>query len=254
MESLYAAMLIAHSYLRWLVLALALWVSLQSFMAWRRARRWKALQERVHALFSGVLRVQFLLGLSLYLFLSPLSGAFFSNPATAIKVSEFRFFGLEHALMMLVAVAVAESGRARSKKLSDARRRQRVVFSSTSIALLLMLAAVPWPFMPIHRPLFRTTKASNATYPASDDCPPSYTERCASCHGESGRGDGVLAATLPIRPRSFADVAWNPTNERLRNIVREGGAVHGLSPVMPAHPDLSSQELDALLRCLRSFR
>jgi mono/diheme cytochrome c family protein len=253
MDQLYALTLFAHSYLRWLVLALALWVSVQSFIGWRRATPWKQLHERFHALFSGVLRLQFVIGLGLYLFLSRLSRAFFTDPGVAIKVREFRFFGLEHALMMLVAVAVAESGRGRSKRVDDPKRRQRTVFLTTSVALLLMVLAVPWPFMPTHRPLLRSTSASRTPVIASEACPPSYRERCASCHGTNGRGNGVLAATLATRPRSFADPTWHRADERLRSIIRDGGAMHGMSPLMPAHADLSSQELDALVACLRSF-
>ena len=254
MDQLYAIVLGIHSAVRWLVLGLERWVSVRSFIGWRRAEPWGTLHERSHALFSGVIRLQFLLGLGLYLFLSPISRAFFNNPGAAIKVSEFRFFGLEHALMMVLAVGVAEFGRGRSKRLTEPRKRQRTVFLSSFFALLLMIAAVPWPFMPTRRPLLRTQVQSSPAGLASQVCPPSYRQRCASCHGADGRGDGVLAATLPTRPRSFVDPAWNPEAARLKSIIREGGGVHGLSPLMPAHADLSSQELDALVACVRSFR
>lgn len=32
-----------------------------------------------------------------------------------------------------------------------------------------------------------------------------YGMHCASCHGESGRGDGPAAAALPLRPSDFTD-------------------------------------------------
>jgi cbb3-type cytochrome c oxidase subunit III len=32
-----------------------------------------------------------------------------------------------------------------------------------------------------------------------------FHERCAPCHGDTGRGDGVLADVLQIRPRNYHD-------------------------------------------------
>jgi len=34
-----------------------------------------------------------------------------------------------------------------------------------------------------------------------------YMEYCAVCHGESGRGDGVLAADLPVSPADLTGIA-----------------------------------------------
>ena len=81
-----------------------------------------------------------------------------------------------------------------------------------------------------------------------------YTERCSSCHGDTGRGDGVVGRTLDPRPRDFDDPAWQSavSDDRIRFVIRHGGAAAGLSTSMAAHPDLSDAELDALVAWIRS--
>ncbi len=58
-----------------------------------------------------------------------------------------------------------------------------------------------------------------------------YRERCSPCHGDTGRGDGVLADLLPIRPRNYhADrFRWGTRWEDIERTVRLGR-----SGVMPA--------------------
>lgn len=63
-----------------------------------------------------------------------------------------------------------------------------------------------------------------------------YTVLCASCHGNSGKGDGPAAAALTPKPRSLADEKYMKTlsNEYLFKIIKNGGASVGKSPLMPA--------------------
>ena len=66
--------------------------------------------------FVGVVDLQFTLGAWLYLFASPLSHAFFADFGAGMRQPLLRFFGLEHALGMLIAVALIHIGRTRSKR------------------------------------------------------------------------------------------------------------------------------------------
>ena len=252
---LHAIVLFLHSYQRWLVLGLALAVAARSLSGLRSERPWSSSEDRLHAGFVWSMRIQFILGVLLYVLLSPITDAFFSSLRAAMKVGDLRFFGLEHALMMLAAVAVADTGRARSKRIADPRARRRRVCWTTGIPLLLMLAAVPWPFMPTKRPLLRSAPATAQVTTQVAACPPIYQSRCAACHGGSGRGDGVVASGLKPAPRNFSDHAWrgSRTTTELRRVIREGGPALGMSPLMPANSDLSDAELDALANCVSSF-
>lgn len=255
--SSYSVTLFAHSYLRWVVLGLAGVVLVRAFTGWRRAREWTRLDERLHTAFVASIDTQLLVGLLLYLGLSPISKAFFAAPGSGMKDAILRFYGVEHVTVMIAAVAVVHIGRARSKKAATPELRQRRVWTTTLAALLLILTSIPWPSLRHGRPLFRgTTAAAPATAePTAIACPPVYAERCATCHGESGQGDGVAAQGLRPPPRSFSDAQWadTRTDAQLRAVIRDGGAAHGLSAMMLPHRDLSDAELDALVTCVRSF-
>ena len=252
---LHAIVLFLHSYQRWLVVGLAIAVAVRALGNSKSARPWSTSEDGLHAAFVWSMRIQFILGALLYLLLSPITDAFFENVRGGLKLTELRFFGLEHVVMMLAAVAITDAGRARSKRIADPRSRRRRVGLTSGIPLLLMLAAVPWPFMPAKRPLFRSPPASAQVRTQLPACPPTYQSRCVACHGGDGRGDGVLASGLKPAPRDFTSSAWRGTRTpvELRRVIREGGPALGLSPLMPANTDLSDAELDALVSCVSSF-
>lgn len=247
--------LVLHSWLRWVVLTLAVVVAVRAFRGWRGARAWEPSDERAHRALIGVLDLQFLLGVALYLVLSPFRRAFFADLGPAMKVSVLRFFGLEHVVSMLLAVAILHVGRKRSKKQTDVRLRHRLVFMTTLAGFLVAFAAVPWPFSHVKRPLFRTSTGGTGVPapPSLHACPPVYQSRCATCHGTSGAGDGVLSASLSPKPRAFGDSAFQAArnDDALAAVIRGGGLSRGLSPLMPAHPDLSPQEIRSLVGCVR---
>lgn len=110
-------------------------------------------------------------------------------------------------------------------------------------------------------------EVSTATAAATASAPPVsradreaqtiFQARCAPCHGSAGRGDGPAAAGLVPRPRDLSQPSWQGsiTDAQIERVIRDGGASIGLSPVMPAHPDLSGQpqRMSALRRLVRSF-
>jgi hypothetical protein len=160
--SLYAGVLFVHSFLRWLVLCLLVAVTARSFLAWRRSHDWSRAHDRAHVALVKVVYVQFLLGLILYVFLSPFSAAFLANVGASLKQPVLRFFGLEHGFTMFAAVGVIHEGRKRSSRAATPRLRHRQVWITTLIALLLICAAIPWPFLQHGRPLFRVAASTAA--------------------------------------------------------------------------------------------
>jgi cytochrome c oxidase cbb3-type subunit 3 len=79
-----------------------------------------------------------------------------------------------------------------------------------------------------------------------------YRLLCASCHGESGKGDGPAAAALPAKPRSLVDTQYMKTlsDEHLFKAIKDGGAAVGKSPLMPPW---SGQLSDAKIRDLVAY-
>jgi len=79
-----------------------------------------------------------------------------------------------------------------------------------------------------------------------------FSERCVTCHGANGGGDGPASAGLVPKPRNFQDSAWQKTvsDEYIEQIVQYGGSAVGKSPAMPANPDLMSKP--AVVAALRT--
>ncbi|MCX5745916.1 MAG: cytochrome c [Proteobacteria bacterium] len=100
-----------------------------------------------------------------------------------------------------------------------------------------------------------------ATPPAADPAKKAqsmYAMVCQMCHGETGRGDGTMAKNLPVKPRDYADAAWQAsvTDDDLRKAILLGGAGIGKSPLMPGQPQLKDQPdvLNGLVAIIRGFK
>lgn len=151
----YIAVLYAHSYLRWLVIAMTLLVIARSAAAWVNARAWTENDARTHAVYVRVVDIQFTLGALLYLFLSPFVRVFYRLPG-AYHEPLLRFFGIEHALGMFIAVSLVHIGEIRARRAADSGLiKHRGVCIATALALLAIAVSVPWPFLRYGRPLLR---------------------------------------------------------------------------------------------------
>ncbi|MCB9715256.1 MAG: c-type cytochrome [Myxococcales bacterium] len=82
-----------------------------------------------------------------------------------------------------------------------------------------------------------------------------WRERCATCHGLDGDGDGPQGRYLEVKPRRLSDRAWQATvdDQRLRTVIVEGGPAVGLHVGMAPNPDLRDQPavVEALVRHIR---
>jgi len=80
-----------------------------------------------------------------------------------------------------------------------------------------------------------------------------FSQLCTPCHGAEGRGDGPASATLNPRPRNLTDVAYmKPLDDRyLFELISRGGIALGKSPLMPAQPTLTAQDLNNVIVYLR---
>jgi mono/diheme cytochrome c family protein len=63
-----------------------------------------------------------------------------------------------------------------------------------------------------------------------------YTTYCVSCHGEKGKGDGVAAGSLPVKPKDHTNgaVMNQMTDQSLVDVISKGGGATGKSTFMPA--------------------
>ena len=148
---MYPFLLSLHNIFRWVVLAAALWAVFRFLSGWLGHRAFTEGDAKARKLYPMLLGIQFLIGLIVY-FLSPLVGMMFDNFKGAMAIDDIRFFGMEHAIVMLVATALAHIGAGVSRKAADdaAKFRKGAIFFVLSLAA--MLFAIPW-----WRPMFRMT-------------------------------------------------------------------------------------------------
>jgi hypothetical protein len=148
-----SAVLTVHSLLRWVVLLAGL-VAVGLGIAGWRGRSWQPVDRIAGRAFIGTLDLQLLIGLLLYVVLSPTVGSAMANIGEAMRDSMARFFLVEHPLGMVAAIALAHVGNVRIKKSADDAQRHRTAAIFFGLALLLILLSIPWPGMPAGRPLW----------------------------------------------------------------------------------------------------
>ena len=150
---MYSATVALHSLIRWLVILTGLAAAGRGVAGWNK-RSWTSGDDRAGMLFIAALDIQLLLGLLLYLVLSPTVSNAFRNIGAAMKDPLLRFFLVEHAVGMLIAIVLAHIGRVRTKKATPDDAKQRAAGVFYGLALILILLSIPWPGMPAGRPLF----------------------------------------------------------------------------------------------------
>ena len=152
---MYATVLWAHSWVRWVILLSGLVVWFRAIGSATARRPWTSTDELWGLLFIISLDVQLLLGVVLYAFLSPFTAAAFLNFGEAMGNSSLRFWAVEHPFGMLIAIALAHVGRAKARRASPDTRRHRLVTIFVGLALVIAIASIPWPFTPVARGLVR---------------------------------------------------------------------------------------------------
>jgi high-affinity iron transporter len=78
-----------------------------------------------------------------------------------------------------------------------------------------------------------------------------YTQRCASCHGVAGAGDGTLARSLTKLPPEIGTMAWQVehSDEEIAAVVKQGIA----GSAMPPSGDLTDAQAAAVVAYTRTL-
>jgi hypothetical protein len=154
---MYNFFLITHSWLRWAVLIMAVYAIYKNYEGFTSGRKWLAADKKVNTLFMSTLHLQLLIGLILYVGYSPVVQSFLADVKGSMKVSELRFWGMEHFVGILVGIIIAQIGSIRAKKqLSDAGKF-RTAFFFFLIATVIILLMIPFGIWNADRPMFRVS-------------------------------------------------------------------------------------------------
>jgi hypothetical protein len=152
---MYSAFLGVHSYLRWVVVIAGLLVIARAIMGVAGRRDWSAGETAGVKVFTIALDVQFLIGLLLYVWLSPFMRDAWADMAATMRNAPLRFFAVEHVTGMLIGLALAHVGRSKIAKAADAAQKHKLAVIFISLAMVVIMLSIPWPGMPGGRPLLR---------------------------------------------------------------------------------------------------
>lgn len=130
-----------HSGFRWIVLALLIYAIFNAFTKWQSGKSFEEKDRKINLFTMISTHIQILLGFALY-FMSPRV----QFGSETMKVSELRFFTVEHLAMMLIVAILITIGNAMSKKAADDASKFKKTFIYFLIALIIILVAIPWPF------------------------------------------------------------------------------------------------------------
>jgi hypothetical protein len=128
----------AHSGLRWVALILLLLAIVNAFTSKTYEKK-----HRLINLFAMVtLHTQLLIGLVQYFVTSQkvqFIDGWMKNPL-------LRFYGMEHILLMIIAIVLVTIGHSKSKKGATPEEKFKPIKLWYVIGLVLILASIPWPF------------------------------------------------------------------------------------------------------------
>src|ERR1700761_5197630 len=153
---MYQVLLYLHSFLRWVILLLSLIVLVRSYVGMTKAAAFTAGDKKAGLFLMIDADTTLLVGLILYC-IGPWGVASIRNLGfgEVIKDKVYRFYAVEHIFGMLVAIMLITLARGGSKKLIGDVNKHKRIFWFILLALVIMLATIPWPFRAgIGRPWF----------------------------------------------------------------------------------------------------
>ncbi len=151
----YNLLLTLHSFTRWLVLCSLLYALWRAYRGWVSNKQFSGHDNTVRHITATIAHVQLIIGLCLY-FVSPLIKYFLQNYKVAVHDREIRFFGMEHSLMMIIAVTLITTGSVLAKRKPTDNQKFKTMAIWFTLALIVILTNIPWPFSPlVNRPWLR---------------------------------------------------------------------------------------------------
>jgi hypothetical protein len=144
---MYTGLLHLHSFLRWVIIVLAVVAIYKSYNGMRSGRAFGAGDRKTGLFLMISAHTTLLIGLYLWL-AGPWGMANISNLGFGAVMKEpvYRFFAVEHIFGMLVAIVLITIGRGAAKKAIPDAAKFRRSFWLFLVALVIILVTVPWPW------------------------------------------------------------------------------------------------------------
>jgi len=81
-----------------------------------------------------------------------------------------------------------------------------------------------------------------------------YSEKCAACHGDKGDGDGPAGKAMTPPPQPFSTALNGKSDSWIGTVITKGGPAVGMTPAMPPHPTLTSDQVKALISYIKGLK
>lgn len=142
---MYTGLLHVHSLFRWILFILLIISIIRSYNGWLNKKPFTP-QDKSRNLYTLIFaHLQLLTGLILYV-ISPLISSALDNMAGAMKDNVLRFWAVEHISMMIISIAFITIGHVLTKKANNDSAKFKKTAIFFTVALVLILFAIPWPF------------------------------------------------------------------------------------------------------------
>jgi hypothetical protein len=143
----YNGLLLLHSLLRWVILILLLVAIVKSYIGMTAVKPFSAGDKKVGLFLMIAAHTTLLVGLYLWFF-GPRGVANIGNLGfgAVMKDRVMRYYAVEHTTAMLIAIVLITIGRGVAKKRIPDVAKYKRTFWFFLIALVIILATVPWPF------------------------------------------------------------------------------------------------------------
>lgn len=152
---MYPTVLALHSLVRWLVVLALVFALYKAYSGWFSKKTFTKSDNTARLWAVLFVHIEFIIGLVLY-FTSPIIEFFRSNFKEAVQQKDVRFLGMEHSVMMLIAVILITIGSAKAKRKGTDTEKFKTLAIWFTIGFIIILVSVPWPFSPFaSRPAFR---------------------------------------------------------------------------------------------------
>ena len=121
---MYSTVLALHSLVRWFVLTSLLFSIFLAYKGWFTKKKFSRFDYSIRHQTATIAHIQLILGLWLY-FISPVIDYFLHHYKDAVHERETRFFGMEHSVMMLIAIIIITIGSAKQSASYQIKRNSK---------------------------------------------------------------------------------------------------------------------------------
>ena len=141
---MYSTLLLVHSYLRWAVLIFGIMAILKAIKGFNSGNPFTDSDRKTGLFFLISVHTQLLIGLILYVFLSPLTQAAFADFGAAMKDPALRLIAVEHISVNIIAAILVTVAYSKNKKAIADAQKHKNAWLFYGLALALIVSRIPW--------------------------------------------------------------------------------------------------------------